>query len=805
MPSVTPLPIARLHATYDPAKVPWRTSDEIPDSSSKNGRDRFQPRAMEALDLALQIAAPGWHVYLSGEANLGRRHMLESYLHPRARQMRTPEDLVYVRNFQDSDVPQLIVIRAGWGKKFRDEVNEAIAAISPQLELRMDGMTYLKQRADLADEFQKNRAALVREMDKKAQEEGFGLELDSEGAVSLSPLKDGKRLNEDAFGQMDSETRLDLRSRGDRLAKSLAPQARLLARAEENLRESERKLDIATMAEVLEALFAPLEKKFHDVGTGDALSIYFKQIREDILKNTGEFVLSDSKREDNHSVAEFLERYAVNLFVDNGSQQGAPVVVEDNPTAANLLGCMERESEMGALVTDVSLIRAGSLQKANGGFLVLHVEDLLQHSDALEGLLRCLRANLARIEDNGECGEGGFTAKTLRPEPLPLNVKVILIGTEDIYESLLEHDDRFPKLFRIKAHMTDEAERNAANIRAYFVQMAKIIKAEKLLPFDASALAWLVDLGAHLCEDQKRLSLKFPLIREMMIEANALAQMDSATLVNAPILERAWAARDYRANLVEEAFMDEYDRELIKVCTAGSAVGQINGLSVCWSGGYEFGLPHRISCTVGVGQEGIVDLEREAELGGPIHTKAMMIIKSFLNNLFATRKPLVLSASLYFEQSYAGIEGDSASGAELAALLSALANAPARLDLAFTGAVSHSGQILAVGGVTRKIEGFYKVCSRRGLTGSQGVIIPRDNVDHLMLSPEILKSVEQGKFAIYSVRTMEEALLLLTGLPAGNRHKDGTFTKGSLYDLVDRRLEQLGASAQNAFRRTRKE
>ena len=289
-----------------------------------------------------------------------------------------------------------------------------------------------------------------------------------------------------------------------------------------------------------------------------------------------------------------------------------------------------------------------------------------------------------------------------------------------------------------------------------------------------------------------------------MIEGDALAGMEGAEIVTGDIMERSYAARTYRANLVEEIFMEEYDREMIKVCTSGSAIGQVNGLSVTGYGDFEFGLPHRISCTVGVGHEGIIDLEREAELGGPIHTKAMMILKSYLINLFARKKPLVLAGSLYFEQSYAGIEGDSASGAELVALLSALADVPVRLDLAFTGAVSHSGQIMAVGGVTRKIEGFFKVCARHGLTGSQGVIIPHDNVDHLMLSPDVLQAVEKGQFAIYAVRSIEEALTLLTGLPVGRRRKDDTFTPGSLYDMVDRRLERLGDYAQNSFRRTRK-
>lgn len=803
MPPVSPLPASRLHATFDPVRIPWEDSTRIPESRhGKSGRSPFQPRAMQALDLALQINAAGYHVYLSGEAQLGRRHMLLSYLGPRARQRATPPDLLHVCNFSEPDAPLLLSLPAGQGKKLRDAIKEFVNSIGSDLDQRFESMAFLKKRSRLMNQFQDARADLVRKMSRIAQRKGFNLEMDSEGAVTLSPLYKGKKLNEDDFGQLDPDMRLDFRNRGDRLAKNLSAYIRKLGKAEESLKENERGLDECAMAQTLEALLTPLEKRFLKAcPENEALMRYFAALREDILKNTEAFLPADPRKDDQRQ-ENFLNRYAINLFVDNSGLRGAPVIVEDNPTEANLLGCMERESEMGALITDVALIRAGSLQRANGGFLILHAEDILQHSAAWEGLLRSLRSSHARIEDDS--ADGGPRAKTLRPEPLALDLKVILIGPEDIYESLLEHEDRFAKLFRIKAHMTDEAERNTANVRVYLGEIAQIVRASGLMPFDASALAWLVDLGSHLSEDQRRISLKFPLLREMMIEANALAQLRGASIVSSTILESAWADRMYRANLVEEIFMEDYDRELIKVRTSGTAIGQVNGLSVTWSGDFEFGLPHRISCTVGVGHEGIIDLEREAELGGPIHTKAMMIIKSYLTNLFAGKKPLVLSGSLYFEQSYAGIEGDSASGAELAALLSALANVPVRLDLAFTGAVSHSGQIMAVGGVTRKVEGFYKVCARHGLTGTQGVIIPHDNVDHLMLSPEILESVEQNRFAIYSVRNMEEALLLLTGLPAGKRRKNGTFTPGSLFDLVDRRLESLGCSAQNAFRRARK-
>lgn len=812
MPSITPLPTTRLHATFDPTRIPWEDSRAIPLPRNGNGRKNpFQPRAMQALDLALQIRTAGYNIYLSGEADLGRSYMLLSYLRPQARKAPTPPDLVYVQNFADPDRPTLLALPAGQGKKFKQSLKETLENVGKELARRFEATTYVKQRAKLVDQFQNVRIGLLHKMNSVAVHKGFNLDMDENGGLTLYPLVEGKRLSEEEFERLDNTVRLNLKRRGDSLVQAMAGFMRQLNKAEESFHDNERDLERQAMGQVLDALLTPAQQRILKACPVPELADYFAALREDILKNTESFLPRDGMPGqpggEGHALPpmeNIFYRYEVNLLVDNSGQSGAPIVVEDHPTAINLLGCVERESEMGALVTDFTLIKAGSLHKANGGFLVLHIEDLLQHPNAWEGLLRALRSNQARIEDTGDTPDTAIRTKGITPEPLALDLKVVLIGGEELYETLLVNDDRFAKLFRIKAHMADVTERNAENIRIYLSQIARIIEENKLRPFDRTALAWLVDLGSHLCEDQRRLSLKFPLLRELMIEAAALAEMRQLPLVSAAILEEAYAARTYRANLVEEIFMEEYDREMIKVRTSGSAVGQVNGLSVTWHGDFEFGLPHRISCTVGVGHEGIIDLEHEAELGGPIHTKAMMILKSYLTDLFARKKPLVLSGSLYFEQSYAGIEGDSASGAELVALLSALADVPVRLDLAFTGAVSHSGQIMAVGGVTRKIEGFYKVCARHGLTGSQGVIIPRDNVDHLMLAPDVLTAVEKKQFAIYPVRRIEEALTLLTGLPAGRRRKNGGFTSGSLYDLADRRLERLGDYAQNAFRRPRK-
>lgn len=801
MSAPAPLATQRLHATYDPSRIPWEDSRAINYSRLlKKGKSPFQPRAMQALDLALQIREAGYNVYVAGPPDLGRSYMTLSYLRPRAALLPSSPDLLYVRNFADPDSPLLLKLPAGKGKIFKESIVAFLRNINQELARRMDTMSYVRKRAVLADRFQALRLKLLRKMKNMAEDRGFVLEVDDEGGMALAPARtEAANAGEPAGAPALQEPK------GDGLAQSMATLMHRLSKAEESFHEDEKVMERQAVQDVLGSLYRPLRQKLLKV-CGEEVGPYLDSLINDMLENAEAF-LSDETRAsvDAMSSGNFFRRYEINLFVDNSGMAGAPVIVEDNPTPVNLLGCMERESEMGALVTDFTLIRSGSLQRANGGFLILHIADLLQHPMAFEGLLRALRSAQARIEDSQEAADGTMRTKSLRPQPLDLDLKVILIGDDEIYETLLYNDDRFAKLFRIKAQMTDLCERSQANIKVYLAQLAVIIAEASLTHFDRTALAWLVDLGSHLGEDQKKLSLRFPVLRELMIEGDALARMRGQSMVTGEIMEDAYSARAYRVNLVEDEYMEDYDREMIKLRTNGSAIGQVNGLSVTMVGDFEFGLPHRISCTVGVGHDGIIDLEREAELGGPIHTKAMMILKSYLTDLFARKKPLVLSASLHFEQSYAGIEGDSASGAELAALLSALAEVPMRLELAFTGAVGQSGQIMAVGGVSRKIEGFYKVCSRQGLTGSQGVIIPYDNVDHLMLSNEILESAAQGKFAIYPVKRIEEALFLLSGIPAGKRLKNGGFTRGSLYDLADRRLVRLGCYAQGSFRKPRNE
>ena len=690
MATIDPLPSSKLHATYDPALIPADDSTGIRPAPME-GRTPIQDRAMKALDVALNIRSCGFNVYLAGDSYLGRQYMLTQYLRPVARKAATPPDLVYVYNFQTPDSPALISLPAGQGRRFRQAMEECVRDIDRDMDRRLAGQRFSKQREKLLTDYQVERTQLIHRMNNVAEHKGFSLDIDESGNMTLYPLVKGRRVSQDDFESLDAGIRIALKHRGEAVAQHMSGLVHALTKMEEGYVNQEKVLEKAAMSAVLDAVLEPLRKRMEKITDSAALSRFFQDLREDILKNTDSFIgrqadpqpQTDGRQDPGQPQPArdtVRSRYRVNVFVDNAETKGAPIVIEDHPTTANLLGCIERESELGTLVTDFTLIKSGSIHRANGGFLVLHMDDLMQHPAAWEGLMRALKASAARLEDNPDIPDTAVRTKGLRPLPVPLDLKVILIGDEYLYEGLLDSDDRFAKLFRVKAEMSDRMPRNAAGVRYYLGSISRIISQEHMQPFDRTALAWLIDLGSHICEDQKRLSLKFPIMREFMIEASALARMKGEEKVTGALLEEAYSARKYRTSLIEDLYMEEYDRDTIKVETSGQAIGQVNGLAVTTYGNFEFGLPHRISCTVGVGHDGVIDLEREADLGGPIHTKAMMILVSYLTGMFASRKPLMFSASLFFEQSYAGIEGDSASGAELAALLSALAEVPVRLE-----------------------------------------------------------------------------------------------------------------------------
>jgi len=786
------LDASKLRAFMDPANIPYEDSSEIPD---RNVYPRFQPRAIQALSLALEIRGNEHNIYVSGEPNMGRTYFVKSFLKPAAAKANVPCDWVYLYNFEDNDKPIAVSMPAGQGRKLKQAQHKAMTLIRQEIPARLEKDVFQKKHERLVKKYNSRREALFNQMDASAEKENFSLNLDDEGVLTLSPIVDGEIVTDKDFDKLKPAMRKKLKAKGEELLAGVSSILRQINQNEMDMRDSEADLHRETAKAVMADCFTKVSDKFTSI---ELLAEYFEALTSEVVENVDQFMPRDSSLagllpEGMPGGEDFFTRFEVNLFVNNGKTKGAPVVVEDHPTAFNLLGSIEREAEMGALYTDFTLIKAGALHKANGGFLILNMEDLLSNPNSWEGLLRALRSGKSRIEDPVDPEQ--VRARTIQPAPIDLDIKIVLTGSDEHYEMLLYNDDRFAKYFKLKAHLQHAATRNAANIKNYIHVIGQTAREIGVLPFTREAMAGLVDFASRLVEDQKRLSLYISLVRERMIEASALARIAGKKKVDLAALNDAVAAKDYRVNLYEEEFMSDYDRQVIKVATEGHAVGRANGLSVTLFGDYEFGLPHQISCTAGVGHGGILDLEREAQMGGPIHTKGMMIIKSYLVRLFAQDKPIVLTGSLCFEQSYAGIEGDSASGAELASLLSALSGAPINLSYAFTGAVSQTGAVMAVGGVNRKIEGFFEVCRRRKLTGRQGVILPADNVVNLMLKDEVVQAVEEGKFHIFPVKTIEEAMFILTGMRAGKRGKDGQHPTGTLYRLVDNRLVELARLA----------
>jgi len=541
---------------------------------------------------------------------------------------------------------------------------------------------------------------------------------------------------------------------------------------------------------VVGGLIEDLQEKYQEVP--DVIT-YLKQVQENIVANTQQFLavpegVPPALQPYMQEVA--LRKFQVNVVVDNSQTKGAPVVIELNPTHANLLGHMEREAVFGALQTDFTFIRSGSLARANGGYLVVPVEELLRNAFTYDALKRSLRGREIVIEDPWE-RLGMFGTKTLRPEPLPLDVKVVLIGSPYLYQMLYALDEDFRELFKVKADFDIRMERNDENVRQYASFLCTLVTKEKLRHLDADALARMIEQGSRLAEDKQKLATRFAELADIVREADFYAGQAGAQRISAEHVRKALEAKVYRSNLIEERIREMIARGSLLVDVQGAVPGQVNGLSVMGLGDYMFGRPSRITASVGLGREGVIDIEREARLGGPIHTKGVLILGGYLSNKYAADKPLSLATRLVFEQSYEGVEGDSASGAELYSILSALSAVPIKQNFAVTGSVNQKGEVQAIGGVNHKIEGFFAVCRLKGFTGDQGVLIPESNVQNLVLREDVAEAVRDGKFHIYAVKTIDEGIEALTGVPAGERGADGAFPQGTINYLVDKRLREM--------------
>lgn len=784
---VQPLDIGEYRNIYEPGKVECASTGEMRPLEEIIG----QERALRALRFGLDIREPGFNVYTAGAQGTGRMRAVRSFLDELAKAKPRANDWIYVQNFQNQYEPNAIALPAGRGTEFREDIKRFIEEARQALPRAFQSEEYAKRRDETLQSLQGTRTDLIARINQRAQEAGFVIQMSPIGLLTI-PVINGRPVPEEEFINLPDEVRAEVQRRREALSAELRSTLRQVQEIERQGAEAVTNLnrDIALYA--IGNLVAELKERYGDVAEVPG---YIDAVQNDILENLQAFLGVPEQPGAPPQFQAFIRempfrKYEVNVIVGNDDAKGAPVIVEQNPTFQNLLGKIEKEVQFGIFTTDFTMIRPGSLHKANGGYLVLNVEDLLRAPLSWDGLKTALKTGKAVIEEPGE-RMGFITAKTIKPEPIPLDIKVALIGTPMLYQLLYQMDPDFKELFKVKADFDTVMDRNDENAGKYADFMCNLVREENLRHLDREAIARVIEYGSRLAADKQKLSTQFAVVADLIREANFYAAGDGAEEIGRRHVMKAIEEKVYRSNLIEQKVEEYIRRGIFLIDTAGEKVGQVNGLSVIGLGDFAFGRPSKVTASIGVGREGIMDIEREAALGGPIHTKGVLIINGYLNNNYARDKPLSLSARLVFEQSYEGIEGDSASSTELYALLSALSGLPIKQYLAVTGSVNQKGEVQAIGGVNEKLEGFYEVCKAKGLNGEQGVLIPASNVQNLMLKEEVVEAAKAGKFRIYPVRTIDEGIEVLTGVPAGTRRDDGTYEEGTVNYLVDRQLREM--------------
>ncbi len=790
------LPPEKLRWLCDPAELDFETTEELPDLEEAIG----QKRALRSIEFALGMEDAGFNLYIAGETGSSRTSTIRKILCKKAKNEPKPDDWVYVNNFKDANSPLSLALPAGFGKTLAADMKEMIDALKGDIPKALESKEYENRRREVFEKFQALNNELFQELEKETNARGFSLQRTVSGLVVV-PQIDGRNYTQEEYESLSDAEREALENDGRDLTDRLNDVLRQVREGEKETKEAltlaDRDLGMSCLGHRLD----PMREKYGNISRVNA---YIDSIQEDILLNLEDFKPQPQqpqipgirlpRQEPN------FERYEVNVLVDNGAADGAPVIFEPNPTYNNLFGRIEHLMEYGGVaVTNFTLIRPGALHRANGGYLVIDAREVLMNPFVWDSLKRCIRTSEIRIEDVLEQYRF-MTMVSLKPGAVPLKSKIIMIGTPWIYYLLFYLDPDYRKFFKVKADFDSRVNRSPEIVRDYALFVATHCRAEKLLHFDRSGVARLLEYSARMVEDQNRFSSQFMEIADLIREASFWAGKDGHDLVTASDVSRAVNEKNYRVNRIEERMNELYRDGVIMVDTDGAVTGQINGLSVISLGDHTFGRPSRITASVYTGRGGMINIEREVKLSGPIHDKGVMILTGYLGSLFAVNRPLSLSASICFEQSYDGVEGDSASSTELYALLSSLSGIPLQQGIAVTGSVNQRGQIQPIGGVNFKIEGFYAVCKSRGLNGRQGVMIPKGNENHLMLDDEVIEAVREGKFHVWSVETIEEGIEILAGIPAGVRGESGRYPKGSLYALVDERLSVMGKRLREADR-----
>ncbi len=749
-----------------------------------------QDRAVKATEFGLRIKRSGYNIFMTGLTGTGKSSYAQSIVKILSAEEPVPDDWVYVYNFENPGEPVALNLPAGTGAVFRHHMEELLEDLKQNIPKAFDGDDYERQKSVPVKEFQEKRQELLEELNRAAQEKGFALKRTSSGFVTI-PLQDGEQIGEEEYSKLDQEIKDELEKKSTEVQLKAMEIMRRVQKLEKDLKEKLKELDQEVGLASIGHLFSDLMDAYDQ---NPDVKKYLQSFQEDVLSNLSDF---RSDEEDQQNPFSWLQqqghdhsdrRYTVNLLVDNRETEGAPMVYETNPSYYNLLGRVEYENRFGTVTTDFTMIKPGALHRANGGYLILQARDVLTSIQSWEVLKRVLRTKEIRIENISE-HFGLVAMSSLRPQSIPLNIKVIMIGNPFIYHLLYHYDEDFRKLFKIKSDFDVDMERKDGILDKMASFISYHCNNQDLRHFDREAVAEICEYSTRLAENQDKLSTRFNEIVDILFEADAWAELEGNGLVKRDHVEKALEEVVYRSDKYEQKIIEAIRKEEILLDLEGKKSGQVNALSVIDQGDYRFGRPSRITASTYLGRKGIINIERESDLSGSIHNKGVLILSGYLGSRFGSLVPLNLTASLCFEQSYAGVEGDSASVAELFALLSSLADVPLRQDLAVTGSVNQKGEIQPVGGVSSKIEGFFMACKARGLNGKQGVIIPARNRRSLMLKKEVVRAVEEGKFNVYAIHTVDEGLELLTGMKAGDLLEGReSFTEGSFNSKV---LEKL--------------
>ena len=775
----------------NPNTFKFETTDELDGLDSIYG----QSRGIKALEFGLSVDSKGYNLYIEGPSGVGKTMYAKKYISNLASKKKTPDDWCYIYNFDIPNEPIAVSLPAGKGKEFKSDMNSFISDILTDLRATFKNEDFEKQKALMQNKFEQKKADLLEKLNKDSMKIGFEVKATNNG-VYMMPVIDGKTIEEEEFNKLDDETKKSFEENSaivqDHIIEAIN-QIKLLEK-ENNKKIDEWQSNIALIT--INAHINPLKQKYKKI---KKITMFLDNIKFDILRNINLFIHEEnfSNNISNNNKQEQPKpwlNYRVNLFVDNSSLEGSPVIMDSNYQYHNLFGKLEYENVYGMLKTDFTMLKPGILHKANGGYIILQASDLLANQVCYDALKKALLVKQLSIENNME-QRSYMVMISLKPEPIPLNVKVLLLGDASIYHALLALDPEFKKLFKIKAEFEESAPRTDTNMLKLANFVHGFSKKEGMLPLDKGAMAKIVEFASRISDDKEKLSTRFNEIGEVIAEASTWAKLSKKKIVTAEFIDKTLSERIDRIKKYDSKYLEMIKDETLLISTSGFETGVINGLTVMTIGDYTFGKPARITANTFMGEHGVINVERETDMSGPSHSKGVMILSGYLGETFAQDFPLSLTASLCFEQLYNGVDGDSASSTESYAILSSLSDIPINQSIAVTGSVNQKGFIQPIGGVNEKIEGFYQVCKDKGLTGEHGVIIPIQNVRNLHLSDEVIESVKEGKFHVYAISTLDEGIEILTGVPAGKKNKYGKYPAGTIKYLAYEKLKQYNENS----------